>query len=50
MLLVILTVKKLLEGFTKKNCSKKKHIKQNLELRKESRENVINSMSNGNVR
>ena len=44
-LLVILMVKKLLERFTKKNC--KKQIKKNLESKKQSREKVINLMSNG---
>ena len=37
-LLVILTVKKLLERFTKKICKKKKKIKNSLELKKLSGE------------
>ena len=37
-LLVILTVKKLLERFTKKICKKKKKNKNSLELKKLSRE------------
>ena len=37
-LLVILTVKKLLERFTKKICKKNKKIKNSLELKKLSRE------------
>ena len=37
-LLVILTVKKLLERFTKKICKKKKKTKNSLELKKLSRE------------
>ena len=37
-LLVILTVKKLLERFTKNICKKKKKIKNSLELKKLSRE------------
>ena len=45
MSLVILTLKKLLELFKKKNC--KKIIKKILELKKFSSENMINYMSNG---
>ena len=44
MLLVILMVERLLEHFTKKNH--KKQIKKSLELKKQSRENVINYTSN----
>ena len=47
MFLVILTVKKLLEGFVKRNC--KKQMKMNLELKKLSREKVIIYMLNGKV-
>ena len=43
-LLMILTEKKLLELFTKKNC--KKQIKKSLELKMQSREKVINYMLN----
>ena len=45
MLLMILMEKKLLELTTKTNC--KKQIKNNLELKNKSRENVINYMLNG---
>ena len=45
MLLVILTVKKSLGSFTKKNF--KWQIKQSLELKKYFREKVINYMTNG---
>ena len=45
MLLVILMAKKLLERLMKKNC--KKRIKKSSELKKQSRENAINYMSNG---
>ena len=38
-------VKKLLEGFMKKNC--KKQIKPSLKLKKQSRGKVINSLLNG---
>ena len=41
----ILIVKKLLECFTKKNYNRQ--IKQSLELKKKSREKVINYISNG---
>ena len=37
--------KKLLERFTKTNC--KKQIQKNLELKKSSREKMINYMLNG---
>ena len=37
--------KKLLNFFTKKNC--RKQIKKSLELKKQSRENVINYFLNG---
>ena len=47
MLLVILTVKKLLKRFMKKKY--KKQIKKTLELKKLSREKVINDMLNGKV-
>ena len=36
--------KKLLKRFTKKNC--KRQIKQSLQLKKQSKEKVINSMPN----
>ena len=42
---MILTVKKLLERFVKNNC--KKQIKKGLELKKLSREKLINYMLNG---
>ena len=45
MLLVILMVKKLMKGSMKNNC--RKQIKQNLELKKSSREKRISYMSNG---
>ena len=45
MLLVILIVKKLMKGSMKNNC--RKQIKQNLELKKSSREKRISYMSNG---
>ena len=45
MLLAILIAKKLLERFTKKNC--KKQIGKNLEVKKESREKLINYILNG---
>ena len=45
MLLVILMVKKLMKGSMKNNC--RKQIKQNLELKKSSREKRIGYMSNG---
>ena len=45
--LVILTVNKLLERFMKKN--NKKQIKKRLELKKLSREEVIEHMLNGNI-
>ena len=45
MLLAILTRKKLLEHFTKRNC--KKQIKMSLELKKKSKENTIKRMLNG---
>ena len=44
---MILTEKKLLEPFTKKNC--KNQIKKSLELKGELREKVINYMLNGSV-
>ena len=44
MLLVILTEKKLLKRFTKKNSKKK--IKKSLELKKQEREKTINYMLN----
>ena len=47
MLFMILTEKKLLELFTKKNF--KKQIKKDLVSKKYSRENVINHMLNGKV-
>ena len=46
MLLAILNGKKLLKIFTRKNC--KKQIKENLELKKYSREKAMNYMLNGN--
>ena len=45
MLLVILTVKKLMERFIKRTC--KKQIKKSLDLKKLSREKVINYILNG---
>ena len=42
---MILTEKKFFEPFTKKNC--KMQIKKNLELKKYSREKVINYMLSG---
>ena len=45
--LMILTGNKLFECFTKMNC--KKQVKQNLELKKSSREKVINYMLIGKV-
>ena len=45
MLLVNITVKKLLECFTKKNC--KRQIKRSLELKKQSKEKRINYTVNG---
>ena len=47
LLSVILMEKRLLEHFRKRNC--KKQIKKNLELKKSSREKVINYMLNGKV-
>ena len=47
MLLMILKEKKLFEHFTKTNC--KKQIKKKLEFKKESREKMINYMSDGEV-
>ena len=44
MLLVTLTVKKVLERFTKNNCQNQ--IKKGLELKKYSREMAINYMLN----
>ena len=44
-LLMILTEKKFFEPFTEKNC--KMQIKKNLELKKYSREKVINYMLSG---
>ena len=44
---MILTGNKLFECFTKMNC--KKQVKQNLELKKSSREKVINYMLIGKV-
>ena len=45
MLLEILTVKKLLESFMKKNS--KKQIRKSLELKKLQKEKAINYMLNG---
>ena len=45
MLLGILTVKKLLESFMKKN--RKKQIRKSLELKKLQKEKAINYMLNG---
>ena len=44
MLLVVLMTKKLLEGFTKKNC--KKQIKKSLEWKKYLKKQVINYFLN----
>ena len=47
MLLLMITVKKLLERFIKKNC--KVQIKQSLELKKQSKKTVTNYISYGKV-